>query len=198
MLRCRFRPDEPAHGVDAEQRPPRRTRAHECVLLRAHCRIVVQHVVEVRRCPRGARPSVRTAVSTRRARVASNGCRRSSVFATGSSIASGGTSASVGWSAADNWIVSAPRSRANSSQSSIALSGSRSRTARSVSSWKAAVRMPTGMNAGANGRIVTLGSTRHPPSHSPESLRPRGPRVRHPRMWRRTAALHSPASSRLR
>ena len=39
-----------------------------------------------------------------RTRAASNGRRRSSVFATGSSIASGGTSVSVGWSAADNWM----------------------------------------------------------------------------------------------
>jgi len=41
---------------------------------------------------------------TRAARVLSNGCRKSSVLATGSSIASAGTSDTDGWSAADNWI----------------------------------------------------------------------------------------------
>jgi hypothetical protein len=41
---------------------------------------------------------------TREARVASNGLRRSSVLATGSSMASGGTSLSDGCSAADSWM----------------------------------------------------------------------------------------------
>ena len=41
---------------------------------------------------------------TRLARSLSKGLRRSSVFATGSSIASAGMSDFVGWSAAESWM----------------------------------------------------------------------------------------------
>ena len=90
------------------------------------------------------------AALTRVARAASNGRRRSSVLATGSSIASGGTSASEGCSAADSWMWLAPSSRPKISQSSMARSGSASRTSRGVSSCSAAVSTPTFMNFGAN------------------------------------------------
>src|SRR5688500_3684960 len=99
-------------------------------------------------------PVAAMAASTRLARAASNGCRRSSVLATGSSIASGGTSLSDGCSAAESWISSAPSSRPKASQSSMARSGSASRTSRGVSSWSAAVRTPSFMNCGANSVIA--------------------------------------------
>src|SRR6185503_607126 len=92
-----------------------------------------------------------TAAATRLARALSNGWRRSSVLATGSSIASAGTSDSDGCSAAESWMLSVPISRANASHSSMALSGSLSLTSRGVSSWSAAVRMPILMNLGWNG-----------------------------------------------
>ena len=109
-------PHETAHGVDAEQHGRVEHAQHELDLLAANGRIVMQHVVEIPdvRQPDAGAPS---ACSTRRARATSNGLRRSSVFATGSSIASGATSVSVGWSAADNWMVSTPSSRANWIQS---------------------------------------------------------------------------------
>ena len=96
-------PDEAADGVEAE--PLRRVEdpQHEVVLLLPDRRVVVQHVVEI--------PDVRDADAGRVHRRAhalrarpSNGARRSSVLATGSSIASGGTSLSVGCSAADSWM----------------------------------------------------------------------------------------------
>src|SRR5688572_1438605 len=99
-------------------------------------------------------PVAAMAAATRLARAASNGCRRSSVLATGSSIASGGTSLSDGCSAAESWISSAPSSRPKASQSSMARSGSASRTSRGVSSWSAAVRTPSFMNCGANSVIA--------------------------------------------
>jgi len=74
-----------------------------------------------------------SATATRLARDAENGCRRSTVLATGSSMASGGTSLSEGCSAADSCTLSAPISRAKYSQSSMARSGSSSRSARGVS-----------------------------------------------------------------
>ena len=48
-------------------------------------------------------------------------------------------------------MVSAPTSRANAAQSSIARSGSASRTARGVSSCRAAVSTPTFMKRGRKG-----------------------------------------------
>src|SRR6187455_822458 len=94
------------------------------------------------------------AASTRRARVLSNGCRRSSVLATGSSIASGGTSDSDGCSAAESWMQSTSSSRAKSSHSSMARSGSLSRTSRGVNSWSAAVSTPIFMYLGSNARTA--------------------------------------------
>ena len=89
------------------------------------------------------------AARTRRARVPSNGLRRSRVFATGSSIASGGTSASVGCRAADICMLGQSISRANANQSSIARSGSASRIWRGVSSCSAAVSTLIFMNFGS-------------------------------------------------
>ena len=94
------------------------------------------------------------AASTRLALALSNGLRRSSVFATGSSIASGGTSVSVGWRAAEIWMFGQSSSRANSSQSSMARSGSSSRIRRGVSSCNAAVRTLIFMNFGSKARAV--------------------------------------------
>ena len=92
--------------------------------------------------PRSERPTPVSfiAVNTRCARFLSNGWRRSSVLATGSSIASAGMSLSVGCRAAESSMLSAPTSRANCSHSSIARSGSLSRISRGVSSCRAAVR----------------------------------------------------------
>ena len=101
-------------------------------------------------------PVASTARWTRRVRSASNGSRRSSVLATGSSMASAGTSASLGCRAAESWMQSASRSRAKASQSSIARSGSASRCARGVSSCRAAVSTPSGMNCGSKARVVIV------------------------------------------
>src|SRR6266496_1769521 len=66
-------------------------------------------------------------------------------------MASAGTSLSEGWRAAESCMWSAPTSRAKAAQSSMARSGSGSRTDRGVSSWSAAVRTPIFMYLGAKG-----------------------------------------------
>src|SRR5688572_29927624 len=53
-------------------------------------------------------------------------------------------------------MSSTPSSRPNASQSSIARSGSASRTSRGVSSWRAAVSTPTFMNCGTNGFMLVV------------------------------------------
>src|SRR6266496_2599853 len=66
-------------------------------------------------------------------------------------MASAGTSLSEGWRAAESCMWSAPTSRAKAAQSSMARSGSGSRTDRGVSSWSAAVSTPIFMYLGAKG-----------------------------------------------
>ena len=97
-------PDEPAHGVDAEQHRRVERAQHEVVLLLADRRIVVQQVVEVADVRDADAGLLERRFDALRARSLSNGLRRSSVLATGSSIASGGTSDSLGWSADDSWM----------------------------------------------------------------------------------------------
>jgi hypothetical protein len=99
-------PDEPAHRLDAEQHSRIHRPYREFVLPPADRVVGVEHVVEVADVGDGdpAAPHRRQdAVSA-----ASNGWRRSSVLATGSSNASAGTSASLGCGAADSWMQSAP------------------------------------------------------------------------------------------
>ena len=95
--------DEAAHRVHAEQRRRVERAQHEVDLLLADRRIVVEQVVEVADV-RDADRWLERRGDALRARSLSNGWRRSSVLATGSSIASGGTSVSDGWSAADSWM----------------------------------------------------------------------------------------------
>src|SRR5579862_580208 len=100
-------------------------------------------------------PLARIARATRAARSCVNGCRRSSVLATGSSIAAAGISVSVGWSAADSSMLGQPSVRANSSHSSMARSASASRCLRGVSSCSAAVRMLSRMGRGRKARTLS-------------------------------------------
>jgi hypothetical protein len=103
-------------------------------------------------------PLVRIALSTRDARRASKGLRRSSVFATGSSMAAAGTSLRVGCRAAESWMFGAPTSRANCNHSSIARSGSASRRSRGVSSCSAAVSTLSFIGRGEKARTVMAGA----------------------------------------
>ena len=89
----------------------------------------------------------------------------------------------VGCRAAESWMLSAPISRAKASQSSIARSGSGSRTSRGVSSCRAAVSTPTFMNFGRKGsRAVNSISTVGTRGQRPRSCR-NGIGAR----WRRTS-----------
>ena len=148
-------PDEPADGVNAEQHRRVEHALHERVLLRANRRIGVQHVVEIadvrqfepRRGQRGLdaprsdgieRPAqverVRHRIEHRlRRHVGSRTDERPPTTES----------------------CPRPSSLANRIQSSMARSGSASRTSRGVSSCSAAVRMPIFMNVGSNARVGT-------------------------------------------
>ena len=104
------------------------TAQHEVVLLAADRRVLVEHVVEVGDVGDRDAGVVDGCLDPLGAHARSNGSRRSSVLATGSSIASAGTSASEGCSAADSSMQSASSSAAKSSHSSTARSGSGSRS----------------------------------------------------------------------
>ena len=93
MLCCWLRPTKPQTASTPSSAAVSNVAQHEVDLLLADRRIVVQQVVEVADVREADAGGLDRRLDTRwRARL-SNGWRRSSVLATGSSIASGGTSA---------------------------------------------------------------------------------------------------------
>ena len=142
--------DEAADGIDAEQRRGVEHAQHEVVLLLAHRRIVVQHVVEVADVRQADAARLQRALDAARAILverlrAGRACSRPDP-------ASPRAARRSRWDAArpTAGCSSAFSSLANATHSSIARSGSGSRTARGVNSCSAAVSTPTFMNFGSN------------------------------------------------
>ena len=146
--------DESADRVDAEQRRGVEHAQHEVVLLRADRRVVVQQVVEVADVRDADARRLRAPPRPACARSLSNGLRRSSVLATGSSIASGGTSDFARMERRRQLDVVGAEVLRELQPVLDRLVRIGSRTSRGVSSCSAAVRTPTFMNFGSNGRVV--------------------------------------------
>ena len=102
MLNCWLRPTKPQTALTPIIAAASNTRRMKSCFF---FRIAGSWCSRLSKYPKSEKPTpvARTAASTLFARAWSNGWRRSSVLATGSSIASAGTSDSLGWSAADNW-----------------------------------------------------------------------------------------------
>ena len=152
MLRCWLRPTKPQTASTPSSAAASNTRSMNSCFFLPHRRIVVQQVVEI--------PDVRQADAGRRSARSRRGARDPCRTACADRACSRPDRASPRAARRSRWDAARPTAgcsrrparRANASQSSIARSGSGSRTARGVSSCSAAVSTPTFMNFGSNGR----------------------------------------------
>ena len=94
MLCCWLRPTKPQTASTPSSAAASNTRSMKSCFFCRIAGVVVQQVVEVADVGDPDAGALERGLDPRRARALSNGCRRSSVLATGSSIASGGTSVS--------------------------------------------------------------------------------------------------------